>query len=108
MGVEQVKIISRVVGPDLAYLVQTEVIRARIAGKAQFSIQDSRTTMLFRREKEGWSQMDRAPACGFANAYAPAAKVVTMDLLDLTPRQLKRAAAIKKRITDSRRQNRLA
>jgi hypothetical protein len=42
---------------------------------------------------------DRAPARGFANAYA-AAKVVTMNLLDLTPRQLKRAAAIKKRITD--------
>ena len=30
---------------------------------------------------------DRAPARGFANAYA-AAKVVTMNLLDLTPRQL--------------------
>ena len=42
---------------------------------------------------------DRAPARGFANAYA-AAKVVTMNLLDLRPRQLKRAAAIKKRITD--------
>ena len=42
---------------------------------------------------------DRAPARGFANAYA-AAKVVTMNLLDLTPRQLKRAAAIKKRSTD--------
>jgi hypothetical protein len=42
---------------------------------------------------------DRAPARGFANAYA-AAKVVTTNLLDLRPRQLKRAAAIKKRSTD--------
>ena len=42
---------------------------------------------------------DRAPARGFANAYA-AAKVVTMNLLDLSPRQLKRAAAIKKRSTN--------
>ena len=42
---------------------------------------------------------DRAPARGFANAYA-AAKVVTMNLLDLRPRQLKRAAAIKKRSTN--------
>ena len=42
---------------------------------------------------------DRAPARGFANAYA-AAKVVTMNLLDLRLRQLKRAAAIKKRSTN--------
>ena len=37
---------------------------------------------------------DRAPARGFANAYA-AAKVVTMNLLDLRPRQLKRSTNLK-------------
>ena len=51
--------ISRVVGPDFAYLVQTEVIRARIAGQAQFSIQELRATMLFRREPEGWRIVHR-------------------------------------------------
>ena len=51
--------ISSVFGPDFAYLVQTEVIRARIAGQAQFSIQELRATMLFRREQEGWRIMYR-------------------------------------------------
>jgi len=47
---------------------------------------------------------DRAPARGFANAYA-AAKVVTMNLLDLRPRQLKRAALTRIAALISRRQN---
>ena len=52
--------ISSVVGSDFAYLVQTEVIRARIAGHgAQFSIQELRATMLFRREQEGWRIVHR-------------------------------------------------
>ena len=51
--------LSSVVSADFAYLVQTEVIRARIAGQAQFSIQELRATMLFRREQEGWRIMYR-------------------------------------------------
>jgi hypothetical protein len=46
----------------------------------------------------------RAPARGLTNAYA-AAKVVTMNLLDLTPRQLKRAAPIKNRSTNLKKEN---
>jgi ketosteroid isomerase-like protein len=51
--------ISSVVGPEFAYLVQTEVIRARMGGQAQFSIQELRATMLFRREQEGWRIVHR-------------------------------------------------
>ena len=51
--------ISSVVDADFAYLVQTEVIRARIAGQAQFSIQELRATMVFRREQEGWRIVHR-------------------------------------------------
>ena len=49
---------------------------------------------------------DRAPARGFANAYA-AAKVITMNLLALTPQQLKRAAPIKNRSTNLKKENKL-
>ena len=51
--------VTSVVGVDFAYLVQTEVIHARIAGQADFSIQELRATMIFRREQEGWRIVHR-------------------------------------------------
>src|SRR5215204_1323863 len=38
--------ISRMVGPDFAYIVQTEVIRSRVASQAEPSIQELRATMV--------------------------------------------------------------
>jgi ketosteroid isomerase-like protein len=46
--------ISRMVGADFAYLVQTEVIRSRVASQAEVSTQQLRATMVFRREADGW------------------------------------------------------
>lgn len=47
------------VGAELAYLVQTEVIEARIGGRAERSRQALRATMVFRREPEGWRIVHR-------------------------------------------------
>jgi 16S RNA G1207 methylase RsmC len=51
--------ISRMVGPDFAYLVQTEVIRSRVASQAEPSTQELRATMVFRREADGWRIVHR-------------------------------------------------
>jgi ketosteroid isomerase-like protein len=51
--------ISRMVGADFAYLVQTEVIRSRVASQAEVSTQQLRATMVFRRESDGWRIIHR-------------------------------------------------
>ena len=51
--------ISRMVGADFAYLVQTEVIRSRVASQAEPSNQELRATMVFRREEDGWRIVHR-------------------------------------------------
>lgn len=51
--------ISSMVRPDFAHLVQTEVIRSRMAGQAEFSTQELRATMVFRRESDGWRIVHR-------------------------------------------------
>jgi ketosteroid isomerase-like protein len=51
--------ISRMVGADFAYLVQTEVIRSRVASQAEPSHQELRATMVFRREADGWRIVHR-------------------------------------------------
>jgi ketosteroid isomerase-like protein len=50
---------SRMVGADFAYLVQTEVIRSRVASQAELSTQELRATMVFRREVDGWRIVHR-------------------------------------------------
>jgi ketosteroid isomerase-like protein len=47
------------VGADFAYLVQTEVIRSRVASQAELSTQELRATMVFRREVDGWRIVHR-------------------------------------------------
>ena len=47
------------VGADFAYLVQTEVIRSRVAAQTQPSTLDLRATMVFRREADGWRIVHR-------------------------------------------------
>jgi ketosteroid isomerase-like protein len=47
------------VAGDFAYLVQTEVIRSRVASQAVPSIQQLRATMVFRRESDGWRIVHR-------------------------------------------------
>jgi ketosteroid isomerase-like protein len=51
--------ISRFVGVDVAYIVQTEWIRARIARSAEPSLQELRVTMVFRREGDDWRIVHR-------------------------------------------------
>jgi ketosteroid isomerase-like protein len=51
--------ISSMVGTDFAYLVQTEVIRSRLAGRSELSNQELRATMVFRREADGWRIVHR-------------------------------------------------
>ena len=51
--------ISRMVGADFAYLVQREVIRSRVASRAEPSTQELRATMVFRREADGWRIVHR-------------------------------------------------
>jgi ketosteroid isomerase-like protein len=51
--------ICRFVGVDLAYIVQTEWIRARIANKTEPSLQELRVTMVFRREGDDWRIVHR-------------------------------------------------
>src|SRR3982751_1202189 len=46
--------VSRVVGQELAYVVQRETIRFRVAGQAEPSTQEQRATMVFRREGSAW------------------------------------------------------
>jgi ketosteroid isomerase-like protein len=52
--------ISRTVGPDFAYLVQEDIIEARIGGRTgERSKQELRVTMVFRRESDGWRVLHR-------------------------------------------------
>jgi ketosteroid isomerase-like protein len=51
--------ISSFIGTELAYLVQTEVIRARVASQSERSTQELRATMIFRRETDGWRIVHR-------------------------------------------------
>jgi ketosteroid isomerase-like protein len=52
--------ISRTVGSNFAYLVQKEIIEARIRGQTdERSKQELRVTMVFRRESDGWRIVHR-------------------------------------------------
>ena len=51
--------ISRMVGADFAYLVQTEVIHSHVASQTEMSTQTLRATMVFRREPDGWRIVHR-------------------------------------------------
>jgi ketosteroid isomerase-like protein len=51
--------ISRMVGADFAYLVQTEVIHSRLASQAELFTQELRATMVFRRDADGWRIVHR-------------------------------------------------
>ena len=51
--------ISRMVGADLAYLVQTEIIRSQVGSQTEVSSQGLRATMIFRREQDGWRIVHR-------------------------------------------------
>ena len=53
------KEIARFVGVDVAYIVQTEWIRARIAKSTGPSVQELRVTMVFRREGGDWRIVHR-------------------------------------------------
>ena len=53
------KEISRFVGGDVAYVVQTEWIRARISKSSEPSLQELRVTMVFRREGDDWRIVHR-------------------------------------------------
>jgi ketosteroid isomerase-like protein len=50
---------SRMVGADFAYLVQTEVIHSQVASQTEMSTQTLRATMVFRREPDGWRIVHR-------------------------------------------------
>lgn len=51
--------VSGTVGADFAYIVQTELIRSRLAGGTEQSHLELRVTMVFRREAEGWRIVHR-------------------------------------------------
>ena len=51
--------VSGTVGADFAYIVQTELIRSRLAGRAEQSSQELRVTMVFRREAGDWRIVHR-------------------------------------------------
>ena len=51
--------ISRMVGPDFAYLVQTEVVNSHVGSQSEPSTQKLRATMVFRREADGWRIVHR-------------------------------------------------
>jgi uncharacterized protein YbdZ (MbtH family) len=51
--------IRSTVGADFAYIVQTEQIRFRVAGRTEQSTVDFRVTMVFRREPAGWRIVHR-------------------------------------------------
>ena len=51
--------ISGTVGTDFAYIVQTELIRSRLAGRTEQSTLELRVTMVFRREADGWRIVHR-------------------------------------------------
>ena len=47
------------VGADLAYVVQTEIIRSQVGSQSELSTQALRATMVFRRETDGWRIIHR-------------------------------------------------
>lgn len=51
--------ISRMVGADFAYLVQTEIIHSRVGSQNEPSTQKLRATMVFRRQADGWRIVHR-------------------------------------------------
>jgi ketosteroid isomerase-like protein len=51
--------ISRMVGADFAYLVQTEIIHSHVGSQSEPSTQKLRATMVFRREADGWRIVHR-------------------------------------------------
>ena len=51
--------ISSFVGTDFAYLVQTEIIRSRVASQTEPSTQRLRATMIFHRAIDGWRIVHR-------------------------------------------------
>lgn len=51
--------ISGAVDADFAYLVQTELIRSRLANRTEQSNLELRVTMVFRRESDGWRIVHR-------------------------------------------------
>lgn len=58
-GTRSRKEVSGTVGADFAYIVQTELIRSRLAGRTEQSSLDLRVTMVFRREADGWRIVHR-------------------------------------------------
>jgi ketosteroid isomerase-like protein len=59
-GIRSREEISRTVGSNFAYLVQKEIIEARIRGRTdERSKQELRVTMVFRRESDGWRIVHR-------------------------------------------------
>jgi ketosteroid isomerase-like protein len=51
--------VQRLVEADFAYLVQKEIIEARIGGRAERVKQELRVTMVFRRRSDGWRIVHR-------------------------------------------------
>lgn len=58
-GVRSRQEFSGSVEANFAYLVQKEVIDARIGGRAERAKQELRVTMVFRREDDGWRIIHR-------------------------------------------------
>jgi ketosteroid isomerase-like protein len=69
-GTRSMQTISGRVASELAYVVQTEVIRFRAAGRTERVNQELRVTMVFRREAEGWRIVHRH-ADSQSNAQPP-------------------------------------
>jgi ketosteroid isomerase-like protein len=58
-GVRSRQEVSGLVGSDFAYLVQKEIIEARIGGRAERAKQELRVTMVFRHAIDGWRIIHR-------------------------------------------------
>ena len=58
-GVRSRQEFSGLVDADFAYLVQKEIIEARIGGRPERAKQELRVTMVFRRNTDGWRIIHR-------------------------------------------------
>ena len=58
-GTRSTETISGMVGADIAYSVQKELIRFCVAGRTERSTLELRVTMVFRREADGWRIVHR-------------------------------------------------
>jgi ketosteroid isomerase-like protein len=58
-GVRSRQEFSGLVDADFAYLVQKEIIEARIGGRPERAKQELRVTMVFRRNRDGWRIIHR-------------------------------------------------